>query len=280
MDLSDKTELSWLAVVIRDLRGAAPEADPMLVGAMARDLLLEYAHGVAIMRATHDVDLAFALADWTEFKSLREALLASGVFSPGRLADHRVLHQDATPIDLIPFGGIERADRSIVWPDDDGVLSVLGYREARETAVEFTLPLGQRISTVSLPILAVLKLIAWSERHVLAPRKDANDLFLILQNYLKGENADRIYEDAAHLLEADDFDYDMAGAWLAGHDAAGCLVQNSSEPDRVITRVESILSTEADPDGPLSLVGETGLGVDRSLQLLNAFREGFGSQAD
>jgi predicted nucleotidyltransferase len=211
LDLADKKELSWLAGLIRDVRKAASAVDVLLVGAMARDLLLHHAYGVPIARATQDVDLALAMANWAEFDSLREALLSSDDFSAGRPAGHRLLHQSSVPIDLIPFGGVERPDGTIVWPDDESVMVVLGFREARVTAIELVLPEGQRIPTVSLPILAILKLVAWSERYVHAPRKDSSDLFLILQNYLNKENTERLYRDAAHLLEAEDFDYDARG---------------------------------------------------------------------
>jgi len=40
MDLSDKTELTWLADLIADSRKAAPTYEPLVVGALARDLLL------------------------------------------------------------------------------------------------------------------------------------------------------------------------------------------------------------------------------------------------
>lgn len=61
MDLSDKGELRWLSLLVGDLRAAAPRHDPLIAGAMARDLLLHYGAGVAIRRATTDVDLAFAV---------------------------------------------------------------------------------------------------------------------------------------------------------------------------------------------------------------------------
>lgn len=56
MDLSDKEDLRWLSELIRDIRSAAPSHDPLMVGAMARDVLLYYGRGVPIRRATTDVD--------------------------------------------------------------------------------------------------------------------------------------------------------------------------------------------------------------------------------
>ncbi len=235
-------------------------------------------HGVPITRATTDVDLAFAVADWDDFYSLREALLGSGAFDTEQPVAHRLIHQTGIPVDLIPFGGVEGRDRTIVWPDDEHEMSVLGYREAVETAVDVMLPGSVRVSTVSIPMLAVLKLIAWSHRHVLAPAKDAGDLFLIISNYFNVEDSDRLYDEASHLLEAKDFDYDAAGAWLAGQDA-GLLVGRCENPRQVLDYVETVLTTETDPDGRLRLIGEVGAGEpDRKLQLLKAFLTGFNSR--
>jgi hypothetical protein len=106
-------------------------------------------------------------------------------------------------------------------------MSVLGYQEARATALEIKLPEGQRISTVSLPMLAVMKVVAWADRHVAQPRKDASDLVLILRTYLHEKNAARLYDEAAHLLEAEDFDFEAAAAWLTGFDAAASVASET-----------------------------------------------------
>lgn len=262
--------LSWLA---RDLRRAAPLATPLLVGAMARDLLLHYGHGVPIDRKTGDFDFAFAVADWDEFDVLRAALLDSDPFVPTR-SRHRLRYRDCVPVDLIPFGGIEGSDRAITWPTEETAMGVLGYREALATAIELTLPELQTILTPPLPILAVLKLLAWSERHVAEPRKDASDLFLILKSYLNRENTNRLYAEAAHLLEADDFDYEAAGGWLAGHDAASRIFAGSSEPARLLGACEAVLAEQASPTGRLELVSETGTDVTAGLRLLRGFLDG------
>src|SRR6266498_3950201 len=80
LDLAAKSELTFLAELVADLRAAAPAWKPLLVGAMARDLLLCYAHNIPVIRATEDIDLGFAVADWDDFAALRAALLASTHF--------------------------------------------------------------------------------------------------------------------------------------------------------------------------------------------------------
>ena len=273
MNLSDRKELVWLAELARDVFAAVPAFRPLLVGAVARDLLLHYAHSAPIARATQDVDLAFAVADWNEFESLRTALLDSQAFASTRSA-HRLLYANYLPVDLIPFGGIEAQDGSITWPADETEMGVLGFREAYETAIELMLPASRRISTASLPMLAVLKLLAWSEQHLATPRKDATDLFFILRHYLTEENSARLYDEAAHLLEAEDFDYEAAGGWLAGHDAAKQIIGCNPSPVRLFERCRQVLCAETDPDGRLNLVAESNVSVTAGLRLLRMFRDG------
>ncbi len=94
MDLSDKRDLLWLSELVRDLRQAAPAHEPLMVGAMARDLLLHYGFGVRVTRATADVDLAFAVADWDEFDTLRKALIDSRSFTPSPSVIHKLFHRE------------------------------------------------------------------------------------------------------------------------------------------------------------------------------------------
>lgn len=177
-------------------------------------------HGINAARATEDIDLAFAVASWTDFENLRKSLLSSDAFRPHTSGTHKLPYRKPMVVDLIPFGGLENADRIISWPPNgETVMSVLGFEEALESSINALLPSGQQIAVVSLPMLAVLKVIAWTERRMIAPRKDASDLMLILENYLDAGNSERLDREARQLLDSPDFDYERAGAWLAGRDA-------------------------------------------------------------
>jgi predicted nucleotidyltransferase len=280
LDLVDKNELTFLAELVADLRAAAPAWKPLVVGAMARDLLLYYAYKIPVSRATEDVDLGFAVADWEDFQSLRAALLASTYFEAHGAVVHKIYHRGHRQVDLIPFGGLEQPDGSIAWPPrGDEVMTVVGYREALASAIDVMLPEGQRVLVVSLPMLAVLKVLAWSERHTTAPRKDATDLLLILKNYLDAGQQQRLYDEAPHLLEKSNFDYERAGAWLAGRDAATAIQTDGAKQTRVHQMVFTILTKEVDPDGPLRLIGEVGGRDAENMRLvLAAFLSAFNGE--
>ena len=277
LDLANKQDLRPLAALIRDLRAAAPDVDVMLVGAMARDVHLLHAYGIELPRATTDIDIALAARDWAAFLELRDALLASGKFVARTTTLHKLVYVDLNiAIDLIPFEGVEDAKGNITWPPDNAeVMSLIGYREARASEITVGLPYDQQLVMVSLPMLAVLKIFAWIERHLTEPRKDARDLDAILSNYLRAGNDDRLYSEAAHLLDSPTYDYDLAGAWLCGRDARNTLEAQSDRAARIVAQMNTMLNRETDPDGPLKYVGEVQSGnPDQTRSMLAAFAAG------
>ncbi len=155
-------------------------------------------------------------------------------------------------------------------------MGVLGFAEARASAIEVRLPDNQILHVVALPILALLKVFAWADRRLREPRKDSADLFAILTNYLDAGHAERLYSEAAHLLEDSPFDYRVAGAWLAGHDARTLVDRHSQRLERILDRLTAVLTEESDADGPLRLVGEaSGIDPEYARRLLSAFLAGF-----
>ena len=275
LDFSNRPELHYLAALAGAFRAATGDSPFFLVGATARDLLLQYAHGINSGRKTRDVDLALMLPDWATFEAIRSRLLAGGRFSANGTALHKLVFEGFLEVDLIPFGAIERADRSIAWPPDgEFVMTVFGFHEVFETTLPVQLPDGEKIRIVSLPALAVLKLLAWTERRLTEPGKDAYDLAAILRKYLDAGNHERLYTDAAQLLDEPDFDYELAGAWLLGHDMAQIL------PRAARPRVAEILNREGDPHGAVLLAGDMPIDATRVLALLQSAAKGFREVTD
>ena len=281
IDLSDQPGLGTLAKLVAAMRQASPDVRPLLVGAMARDLLLSFAHGIRIARATQDMDFAFALDSWEGFTRMRDELLASGDFADDpRGVAHRMIFALNYRVDLIPFGGMEREDRSIAWPPDhDVVMQVVGFREAMTKAVQIQLQDGVIVDVASLPAQAVLKLFAWRDRRADRPGVDAGDLRLLLRHYLDAGNQERLYTDADHLLTMGNYDYYRASAWLIGHDARQLLHEADDSGAMAIGAMLQLLQSEIDSKGRLSLVIDMRSGdAESDLILLTAFEAGLRDQ--
>jgi predicted nucleotidyltransferase len=106
-----------------------------IVGATARDFLLQHAHGIHTTRATLDVDIGVFVSDWDQFRTLKKALVNTGKFSPTRQAQ-RLLFKDEMLLDIIPFGGVAGENDSISWPPEfDIEMSIVGFQECYQHAI-------------------------------------------------------------------------------------------------------------------------------------------------
>ncbi len=261
MELSSVIELAPLAEVVGEVSHAAARAGvPILVaGAFARDLWLWYVHHISTGRATEDVDFAVQCEDWRQFEAVSIEMVGAGLSLEDPRVQHRFRHPNGTRIDLVPFGGIERHDRTIAWPPDQGqVMNLLGFQEMLETAVVFRLPRDVSIPVVSLPSLASLKLIAWRDRAARQPGKDAADLDTILRHYADAGNSGRMFDEITGLADREDFDYELAGAELLGWDLA-----KSAGPE-LLGVLCNLLERESDPSGELRLAREMVRGDEES----------------
>lgn len=273
IDLSDQPGLRALSELVGSIRVAAPGVQPLLVGAMARDVLLEYAHGIRAARATEDLDFAFTLDRWEDYAALKRALLSDPNFSEVRDVEHRLLYKRDRKVDLIPFGGLERADRTIVWPPrEDAMMHVIGYSEALARAELVRLPANETVLVVSLPALALLKLFAWRDRRLTQPRKDASDLRLILENYLAAGNRQRLYESENHLFEDPEYDEGRAGAWMLGADVRDLF--SSGDGEYALRETIALVAPEVDANGPTHLAIDMRGDLDRIFGLLTALHAG------
>ena len=281
LDLSKKPELVWLSRLVADIQVVARERDLLLVGAQARDLLLMHAYRIDTRRATEDVDLAFMVRDWSQFLDLRTRLVESGRFSEHKRTLHKLIHNGVgtSRVDLIPFAGVEDAERHIAWPPDDAtVMNVIGFREAHEAALTVSIPEGASVNVPPLHGLVLLKISAWVDRRLIPPLgKDAHDIRLLLKHYLEAGNQERLYAEAAHLLDRSDFDFEVAGAWLLGHDARA-LLEASATARNTVPFYAALLKREVSAATESILLSDM-RSPDPAfdLRLLRSFAEGFGA---
>jgi hypothetical protein len=104
--------------------------------------------------------------DWEHFQALKSALAEQASFTVHRVHQRLIYPTPlAVIVDLIPFGGVEREDRTIAWPpDEDFVMRVAGFRDGLESSVPVRLAEELVVRVVSIPTLLLLKLFAWLDR--------------------------------------------------------------------------------------------------------------------
>src|ERR1700682_3755508 len=200
------------------------ETSYFLAGATAREVILRHVFGRPAGRRTLDIDFGIAVRDWEHFQILKSALVEQAGFTVHARAHQRLIYPTtpAVIVDLIPFGGVEREDRTIAWPpEEDFVMRVAGFSDGMESSVPVRLADDLVVRVVSLPSLLVLKLFAWLDRK--QEKRDAPDIHTLLKEYGDAGNEDRLFGEALNILEAEGYDVEVAGARLLGGDAAAVI---------------------------------------------------------
>lgn len=261
-----------LIALIRTLDQVAKRAGVpyFIIGATARDILMEHVYALETTRATRDIDFAVAVPSWEVFEKLKEHLIATGEFLPGGAAQRLLFGDDggAYPLDLVPFDGVER-DGEIAWPPDgDFVMNIAGYRDALASTLPVEIAPGFAVTVVSLPAMVILKILAWSDR----PDRDkhASDVLLILRHYHEAGQFDRLYADGADLMAAFDYDIELAGAALLGRDARRDVSANTCGQ----VRAALADARQLDKFSVQALRSST-LSIERTAALLAAFLHTF-----
>jgi predicted nucleotidyltransferase len=211
IDLRDSTQpdvVRAAQVLARvDVVAREAEIDYVVVGATARTILSVGLMGRAPERSTRDIDIAAAVDSWADFKRLTDRLEKRGGSAHSFLVD-------GVEVDVVPYGGVEADDRTILWPDDHR-MNVRGLSEAVDSAQTVLLPGGIAVRVPSIPALALLKLLTWWDRRDSTTR-DAIDLATMIDWYSSGEYLDRLYDEESEVLARHGFDPAPAGAWLLG----------------------------------------------------------------
>jgi predicted nucleotidyltransferase len=209
LDLSGKADPSHVHA-LSIMKGVA---DALLtpffvVGATARDYILELFHNRPPHRMTKDIDLAVQVETWSQYDKLIKALLAAGKFA--ETPEKHRFRCDGVPVDIVPFGALAGKDKVLRWPpEQEIIMSVLGFRTA---------PLLE-VKVPTLAGLALIKLMAWNDAYP-NRQKDAEDLLFIMQSYEDAGNRERLYAEAQAMLEEEGFDTRLAGVRLLGQDMA------------------------------------------------------------
>lgn len=214
-----------LVDMYRLVEASATELDiPFLVvGAMARDLVLHHGFGASIERGTRDVDFAIQVDYWESFTALRDALINRGMVNDEGLI-YRLGYEstDGLPweLDILPFGAVTDDAQDLSWPPEGDIkMSMLGFPEALASAWLVNIHSEEEcVISVANPVaMVILKMVAWTEREPQLRRKDASDVAYIIKSYEKiPEVFEHLYDEEQGLAAACDYDLEEASAMLIG----------------------------------------------------------------
>ncbi|APF04011.1 TPA: nucleotidyl transferase AbiEii/AbiGii toxin family protein [Legionella pneumophila] len=185
-----------------------------LIGAKARDILLEYFGKNEAQRATLDTDIAICCKSWEEFYKIKNTLIEKSDFVVYQKSEHRLQSNKYGYLDIVPFGDIKDENSTLKWPPEyDIEFSLTGFDDAYQRSMDISI--SDLTIKVASPLgLALLKLFSWLSRKA---NKDASDLAYIISNYFDFDDQDRLNGKHHDLLEKD-FDYTLSGCRLLGRD--------------------------------------------------------------
>ena len=247
----------------------------VVTGAASRVILLESVYGLPRGRATEDVDFAVMVETWDEYQALADRICRDPQFRRDARQRQRLQYSKGTYLDLVPFGGIETAGHVVRWPppEQDFVMSVLGFREACADAVRVILNNMLAVRVVSPVGLVLLKLVAWRDRHETHPRRDASDIAHVLRHFCTIETEKTLFDDHYDAVEAADYDVDLAAARVLGRRTRELASEETYQ------QVFALLDNELEAGTASRLVRELsdslpGGGEERAYALMDQFRKG------
>lgn len=244
-----------------------------IVGATARDFVLDCLYGVKAPRMTMDIDFGVEIKDWESYVKIETELLKTGRFKRSK-ARQRFMFED-TIIDIIPFGDISDNKNQISWPPEYSMMmSVSGFEEAYQHATPIILSRDPFLETKvpTLPGLSVLKILSWKHSYP-ERQKDAEDLLFIMNNYEHADIIDSLFDDKIELFESEAFDYKMASIRILGQDMSKICNHNT------LAEIKAILNEETSETSNCNLVAHmmgTNHDFDDILDLLLKLKQGFG----
>ena len=226
MDLTISSEKIGNPLLIELLRKLTDSFGRMdrefyVIGATARDIIVQQLLDTASTRRTKDLDIAIAIPDWDAFEQIKERLVADGFKKSNDM--YQRFYYGAYEVDIVPYGVVAKEDDNIYWPPEEVVaMSVKGFDEVLSEAIMVSIDDEFKVKIASLHGLFLLKLNAWLDRNA-KTSKDAEDMSFILSNYFMA-NLDR--EIHQEVYDWENFDeYIVGGYWLA-HDLVTLLNVN------------------------------------------------------
>lgn len=216
MDLtisSEKIGNPLLVELLRKLTDSFSKMDKefYVIGATARDIVIQQLLDTESKRRTRDLDIAIAIPDWETFKQVKQSLIADG-FEKSSDMQQRFYYGEYE-IDIVPYGVVAKEDDKIYWPPEEEIaMSVKGFDEVLSEAITVSIDDDFKVKIASLHGLLLLKFNAWLDRNT-KTSKDAEDMSFIFSNYFLANLEREIHQEVYDWENFDD--YIVGGYWLA-----------------------------------------------------------------
>ena len=240
MDLTISSEKIGNPLLVELLRKLTDSFNKMgrefyVIGATARDIIMQQLLDTESRRRTKDLDIAIAIPDWDTFEQVKQKLIADG-FEKSTDMQQRFFYGEYE-LDIVPYGVVAKEDDNIYWPPEEVVaMSVKGFDEVLSEAITVSIDDEFKVKIASLHGLFLLKFNAWLDRNA-KTSKDAEDMSFILSNYFMA-NLDR--EIHQEVYDWENFDeYIVGGYWLA-HDLVALLDVNQLNYYKEVVKEELV----------------------------------------
>lgn len=218
MDLTISSEKIGNPLLVELLRKLTDSFNKMdkefyVIGATARDIIMQQLLDTASRRRTKDLDIAIAIPDWNTFEQVKQNLVDDG-FKKSRHMHQRFFYGEYE-LDIVPYGVVAKEDGNIYWPPEEEIaISVKGFDEVLSEAITVSIDGDFKVKIASLHGLFLLKFNAWLDRNA-KTSKDAEDMSFIFSNYFMANLEREIHQEVYDWENFDD--YIVGGYWLA-HD--------------------------------------------------------------
>ena len=254
------------------------EAQPMLVGAFARDIWFWHLNGIETGRATEDIDISMAFKGWDVFQSFAESLKAVGFVQPDPESLEKLVDSETgQKLDMIPFGGVSSDGRSITWHGNQARFSILGFEDSYKSAVMLPLDAEENPSfrLATLPAIMTLKMMSFYERLEERKRKDGDDIGFTMTHYMRvGDNVARLGQGTdADIMSNVEGDLLRASSVLLGRDMA--RLAGPATQSEIVSRLRSEISSQSNCPLAQELTRVTKGNFQRARDLLRDLLSGY-----
>ena len=198
-----------------------------VIGALVPELLLD----ARPARMTNDADVTVVVESLADFETLKDRLADFG-FTRTRLP-YRMQHGSGGLADILPCSE-SIAPNGRLQLEEGFVFNMAGFGQVVPHALPTPIEGGPTLPLAPLPLYALLKLVAFSDRQ---EPKDLAGVFHCLEHYL--EDDDRRYDVEHH---GEGVPYEYTCAYLLGADGRRFLDKPLSEA------VSGVLDRFSDPD--------------------------------